>query len=259
MAESKELQTNGGFNLPKNINAKQYGIDMEEEDIPIPRLKLLQPTSKMDGAGKYAYSLNNQLFDKVEAVFFSNSRGRIMFDYDMTKPAICGSNDRIVPSPRFENPKADRCGNCNFSKDFYKEVVRDNSGNPLLKSGKEQYYQCDKNFVIKGMFVDTLMPFIFVVARTGLVPITNFLAAMQYECAKHQRPLCCFPLTLSSMVPQNAPNKYYIPVITSNGMIEKEEFVQMMNKYTNYDLDKTFKAEEEANANNESPADDTPF
>ena len=254
--ESKEVQT---YNqLPSKINAKQFGIDIDEDDIPVPRLKLIQPTSKLDGAGKYAYSLNNKILDKVECVFLSNTRGRVMFDIDITKPPVCGSNDRVIPSPRFEKPMADRCINCRFNTDFYKEVARDASGTPILRSGKELYHQCDKNFVIKGIFIDTLMPFIFVVARTGLAPITSFLAAMQYECAKNQKPLCCFPLTLTSMVPSNATNKYYVPVVTPMGMIEKEEFITMMNKYSQYDVDKTFKAEEEAGESAE-PSDGIPF
>jgi len=239
-------------NVPVGIDSKKYGIDLGEEDQVMPRLVLVQPTSKMEGAGKFHYTLTGELFDEVECVIFNNVRGRVMFDPDLSKMmSICGSNDRLIPSDRFEDPKAPRCIECNYHRrGYFEEVI----------VGKEKVKQiCQETQTLRAIFVDTLMPFLFVGRRSSLLPINTWLSEMQFECAKNQRGLHCFPIKLTSMVPTKASNKYYVPVITKQGMIEKEEFNTMMQKYANYDVDKTYKAEETTGSPERMDEEGIPF
>jgi len=250
MEESKELTVNGKGNdlsLPSGIDATKYGVDMGEEDIIVPRLSLLQPTSKIEGAGKFYFTLTKELFDTIDMVVFSNQRGRVMFDPDMSKQeTICGSSNRSEPSPRFDPPQAPTCVECKFSKRGYSEEV--------LVSGRTVNKYCSETNALRCMFVDTLFPFIFVGRRTSLQPINEFLSYMQYECVKNKRPLCCFPVRMTSKMVTKPNQKYYVPVLERRGMIEKEEFMVMMNKYATYDVEKTF--EEEAKGGND---EDAPF
>ena len=254
MAENnKELVEHNGNQLPSAVlDSKQYGIDMGEEDLVMPRLVLVQPTSKIEGAGKFYYTLTQELLDEVECVVFSNVRGRVMFDPDLSKQmSICGSNDRSIPSPRFEEPKAKACIECDYHRrEYFEEVVI---------GGKKVKQMCQETQTIKAMFVDSLMPFLFVGRKTSLMPINTFLSEMQFECAKNKRGLHCFPIKITSKMISKVNQKYYIPVITKLGMIEKAEFNNMMQKYSNYDVDKTYAAEE--NTGNKPVVDEegTPF
>jgi hypothetical protein len=75
------------------------------EDLIIPRLTLVQPTSQIDGVqpGKFYINLTGEEFDQVEAVFLKVTKGRVYFAEEATeRKPVCGSSDRIKPSPRFE-------------------------------------------------------------------------------------------------------------------------------------------------------------
>lgn len=247
----KELATRD-IQLPKAIDSSQYGVNLGEEDQVMPRLILLQPTSKIEGAGKFYLSLTGELFETVECVVFSNARGRVMFDPDMTaERSICGSDDRIVPSLRYEKPQADRCANCSYSNRNYKTQV--------MVGGRQVDQYCSETQTLRCMFVDSLYPFLFVGRRTSLMPVNEFLSIQQFECAKHQKPLCCFPIRLHSALVSKNMRKYYIPRIERLGMIEREEFIAMMNKYANYDVNKTYEAEEKVGAEIEGVPEETPF
>ena len=239
MAENgKDLEVRKpGLMQPRDT--KSYGIDLREEDLIVPRLILLQPTSQIDGAGKFYYGLNGQLYDKVTAVFFSNERGRIMFHPDISKmESLCGSNDRIVPSPRFENPMAPRCVECPYSKrQYYTEVMVGNN---------KKKQECSETQALKGIFVDDLMPFWFVGRKTSLFPINQFLTAASFDAMKYKKPLYCFPVEMTTKEILKPGQKYYIPVIKQLGMLEKEEFARMMDKYASANLDDTLKQEETA-------------
>src|SRR4051812_5450024 len=83
------------------------GAGMESlgpEDLIIPRLTLVQPTSQIEGAeaGKFYMNLTGEQFDEVQVVFLKVIKGRVYFveDANERKP-LCGSPDRIKPSYRF--------------------------------------------------------------------------------------------------------------------------------------------------------------
>lgn len=234
---------------PQPIDARQYGVDLGEEDLVMPRLQLVQPTSQREGAGKFYFSLTGELLDSVECVVFSNQRGRVMFDPDISKQqTICGSSDRLVPATRFEAPQAPKCVECKFSKQGYREEI--------IVSGAKKMMYCSTTQSLKCMFIDSLMPFIFVGRRTSIQAVNEFLSYMQYECAKDKLPLCCYPIKITSTLVSKAIGKFYVPKIERLGKIEKEEFVTMMNKYSSYDVDKTFEAEDKQGGANK---EEVPF
>jgi hypothetical protein len=55
------------------------------EDLIIPRLTLVQPTSQIDGVqpGKFYMNLTAEEFDQVEAVFLRVTKGRVYFADDV--------------------------------------------------------------------------------------------------------------------------------------------------------------------------------
>lgn len=253
MDDDREVATTNGNQLPSTLpDLKKYGIDMGEEDIVMPRLVLLQPTSDVTGEGKFYYTLSKELFDTVECVVFSNQRGRVMFDPDLkARQSICGSNDRVAPSTRFEEPKSETCIECKYHKRGYFEEIQ--SGKDKLK------LECQETNTIKAMFIDNHFPFLMVARKTSLQPFNNWLTEMTFEIAKNKRPLHCFPIRITSTIPKKATTKYYIPVIERMPMMEKAEFAAMMQKYADYNPDDTYAAEEASNK--EPPVDDegTPF
>lgn len=228
-------------------DAKNYGIDLGEEDLVMPRLTLIQPTSEQEGAGKYFLSGLNKTFDEVDVIFFNNTRGRIMFDPDRSKNmAVCGSLDRVIPDSRFENPLATKCIDCKFSNRNHIEEV-------LVGKNKEKQY-CSETMILKGIIVDLVMPFTFTAKRTALRPVNEFLTGAFFDCRLKNKKLHNFAVKLKAEVPPKAVTKYFVPIIERIGILENSEFEAMIQKYSNYDVGKTF--EDGPTATSDEP---TPF
>src|SRR5215468_9511966 len=123
MARNKKTEVQEVANPNGTVpSVTMRGAGMEvlgPEDLIIPRLSLVQPTSQIDGveAGKFYMNLTGEEFDQVEAVFLKVTKGRVYFADDaVERKPVCGSSDRIKPSPRFEPPAAPTCKECIFSR-----------------------------------------------------------------------------------------------------------------------------------------------
>lgn len=91
------------------VSPKGAGLEsLGPEDLIIPRLTLVQPTSQIDGveAGKFFMNISSEQFDEVQVVFLKVTKGRVYFaeDANERKP-LCGSPDRIKPSNGFGQPR----------------------------------------------------------------------------------------------------------------------------------------------------------
>ena len=79
--------------LPTN-SLKGAGLEaLGPEDLIIPRLVLVQPTSQIDGveAGKFYMNLTGEEFTEVQAVFLRVTKGRVNFGEDTNeRKPICG-------------------------------------------------------------------------------------------------------------------------------------------------------------------------
>src|SRR6266571_5996231 len=147
--------------LPTN-SLKGAGLEaLGPEDLIIPRLVLVQPTSQIDGveAGKFYMNLAGEQFDEVQAVFLKVTKGRVNFGEDANeRKPICGSSDRIRPSHRFEHPIAPTCGECTHS--------RWNGNEPP---------DCNETYNLLGVMVDTGLPFWWSGKTTAIASTKRFV------------------------------------------------------------------------------------
>ena len=229
----------------------ESGIQLGAEDIIMPRLSLIQNTNQDSrnnkDAGTYYFQLTNEVFETVNVILFKNTLGRIMFDPDRAKAmAICGSNDRIDPSNRFEKPQADHCNQCRFSRPRYVEQVDIGSGVMKPKA-------CDETIPVIGCFEDSMMPFQFTAKRTAATVMREFLSAISFQVnlANVSRKIKKLPLIslhnyvvgLSSKLVTKKGNSYYIPQMKIVKKVEDESFNAIFEGIKNYDFDRTFENE----------------
>jgi len=206
------------------------GLPISDMDAPLlpegaetyPILKLLQSTSKDGGRpGAFYLDVTGQVWDSVEVIFLKNSWGRIMFGAQLTDPPLCGSNDRIVPSDQFLNPKASACIECPFSRRNYFEEI--DVGN------KKKKIQCFESYQLIGWLMDEGLPFIFRTKRVANRTVESFLTKVTWDKLKGFNLFNHVAILTSRSVP-SSEGDYYAPVITASKMINQEQFKKMFQE-----------------------------
>ena len=157
-----------GNGLPLS-NLGSRGLEMfKPKDLIIPRLILVQPTSHIKGvtAGKFLITVTGEEFEAIEVVFLKGTLGRVFFDKksEDTKP-LCGSQDRIMPHPRYKPPQSPTCGECALAQ----WTGEDDDREPPL---------CNESINLLGIIANTHFPFWWAVKSTALYPTVEILSGI---------------------------------------------------------------------------------
>ena len=89
--------------------------DLVREDLVIPRVRLVQPTSALDGnAGELYNSLTGESQAEIRAIILRIGKSRVMWPegFERNQSPLCASNDGIAPRPEFAGEYAERCEGC---------------------------------------------------------------------------------------------------------------------------------------------------
>ena len=230
-AETKEIP-NSNERLPSSATS---GAGMEvlgPEDLIIPRLTLVQPTSQIDGvdAGKFYMNLTGEEFDQVEAVFLKVTKGRVYFGEEATeRKPVCGSSDRIKPSPRFEPPAAPACKECLFSR----------------WNGKEPP-PCNESYNLLGVMMETGLPFWWSVKSTAIAPTKRFVSAIALR-ARMGKNLFDAKATIKSQLVTLPGKKYHVPAYALTWLKDSSLYRDLYHHYAHEEVERTFVAEEATN------------
>ena len=89
---------------------------IEQSDLMVPRMRVLQPTSKLDGTtGEFHFNLTGETKKTVVAVLLRVQKGRVMWNPDDLGAApVCASDDDKMP--RSGGTYANPCADCPMSK-----------------------------------------------------------------------------------------------------------------------------------------------
>lgn len=150
----------------------------ETEDLIIPRIRVVQPTSKIsDQAGMFHNNVTNTLKPEVRCLLLKLQRTRVYWDpEDLTAPPLCASNDAKEPRSEFQEnnwvPESGACDDCVKSK------WHANGDKPV----------CALGYTFLGVDLDAGMPFFLNLsrtsARTAKQIITVFVATHQALCSR---------------------------------------------------------------------------
>jgi hypothetical protein len=227
-AEIKE-ETNGG-SVPVGMPKSGAGMEaLGPDDLIIPRLTLVQPTSQIDGvqAGKFYMNLTGEEFDEVQAVFLKVTKGRIYFAEDGNeRKALCGSSDRVKPSPRFEPSMATSCGECLYS----------------VWKGKEPP-ACNESYNLLGVIEETGLPFWWSVKSTAIGPTKRFMSAIALR-ARMGKNLFDAKITMKSQLVTLPGKKYHVPVYGLTWLKDSSSYRDLYKHYAQEEAERTFAAEE---------------
>lgn len=236
MSRSKKTEAQEAPNSSGAVTTvAMSGAGMEilgPEDLIIPRMTLVQPTSQIDAVqpGKFYMNLTGEEFDQVEAVFLKVTKGRVYFAEEPTeRKPVCGSSDRLKPSPRFEPPVAPACKECLFSK----------------WNGKEPP-ACNESYSLLGVMVESGFPFWWSVKSTAIAPTKRFLSAIALR-ARMGKNLFDAKATIKSQLVTLPGKKYHVPTYTLTWLKDSSVYREVYERYANEEVERTFMAEEDKN------------
>ncbi len=231
---------------------QDYGLEnWTPEDIVIPVLRIVQPTSKWDApAGTFYDAQTGEVFEEIDVVFVKSSWGRVKFKDDISEKGIeCKSSDRLYPSPTVANPPAKECAKCPYSQwgeDGEPPICKETLNNIIYLIPKEARSPLDG------------IPYLFSVHGMNLKPLKMALSSL----ITRGKPIYArrFKLTLELTI--NEKGKFYVVKYTPDKWLTPEmvkEFHKISTTYSRETIDKSLdKAEEEWQEREETPVEPEP-
>jgi len=179
--------------------ARQY---IPEEEMPMPRLRIIQKDSEEHPAGVFVNTQTEETFAEIECIILGLRRGRVRWDPSLKnmEAPLCRSRDAMtgVGEPG---------GSCVTCPD----AVWNEDAKP----------PCAIVYDFIGLD-GTGAPFLFSVSRTGIKPARNFIAAAQ----RRKKPLYHTGCTIT-LRKETKPAPYYVPVFKPVGETNVETWPEL--------------------------------
>ena len=207
-SEGETLPTTQGERHLASVPDRPGGMEaFDADDIVIPKMRIVQPTSEEGTPGTFRLNLTEEEFHALDVVFIKATKGRVLFSKDLTEGAVCGSNDRIHPHPYFENPMAEACAECMYGK----------------WEGRTPP-ECNESYTLLALDIETLMPFFIQTKGTGVRPTKMFLSAVFLKAKQKKADLWDFRVTLMLKEVKNDRGKFYVPVFKQPTYVDGHPF-----------------------------------
>jgi len=211
------------------------------EDIVIPVLRIVQPTSQWDAdAGTFFDAQTGEVFKEIEVVFVKSSWGRVKFKDDISEKGIeCKSSDRIFPS--VENPPAPECKACIYSRwgaDGEPPACKETINNIIYLISKEAKSPLDG------------VPYLFSVHGVNIKPLKLALSSL----ITRGKPIFSRVFKLTLELTKNEKGKFYVVKYTPDRWLSPEiinEFAKISSSYSRETIDKSLEKAEEWAENQE--------
>jgi hypothetical protein len=244
--------------IPEELNGFTGLEGIGNETWIIPRIKIVQPTSKEGTAGNLRINLTGDEFEELHVVFVKAVQGRILWDKDNpgNEKAICRSYDFLRPDVSIEVPPSDICARYVMGTNK-KQILKPVCPNAQWVDNERP--ACGEVFNLLGIWLEEMLPFWMTLHGTSIQPVRKFLSAI----ALRRCPLWQFDTMLFTEEQKGDRGKYYIARFASPKPITKEleaEIVDMVLGLKDADVKRTVEAEEaamdEAGETNGPPAFD---
>lgn len=233
---------NEALALPESLMGFTGGEGLSDEDMVIPRFKIVQPTSEIGDPGKLYCNITGEQVDALNIVVIKIEKGRIYWEagnLEAKKP-LCRSNDFMNPDPSIENPFAEHCA----------KMVRN------AKTGREQPVQvckygswdgdekppCKVTYNLLCISLDDGLPFWISLSGAGIKPVKNYVSSIMLR----KKPFFTFMTTFTTEL-RTEPKRHYAPKFSMPRAIDEAMYADIIPtvealRYAS--IQRTFEAEE---------------
>lgn len=227
------------------------GYDTLDPDaFVIPRLKIVQPTSKDGTPGTFRMNLTGEEFHEMHILVVKAEQGRVMWDRenDADEPA-CRSYDGHVPDPSIEAPPSPVCVEEVAAKGG-KLMVRPKC--PMAVWGQDgERPACDSVYNLLCLSTDESLPFWLTVSGTSIGVFKRYVSGI----ALRRRKLFEFSTTISLEETTNKKGKFFVLAFSPPKRLSDEDLEAMSEVVAgirNESVQRTYEAEAAGDESGES-------
>ena len=214
---------------------------VEQADLIIPRARIVQPTSKLDGnPGEFYFNLTGESKPQIHAVLVNMTKGRVYWSSDLAADPICASDDAKMPREQVQGcgPTCEKCP--------YAQWGEDNAKPPC---------SLVYNFLAADIEADN-SPFILSLHGASVKHAKTILSAFSLK----RKPLFSQPVIISATEVKNDKGRFYEVTIRPNGGGRAFDWRPYAELYKGY-KSLTIKADADREgfaAETQEPSDDLP-
>jgi len=229
--------------IPEELQGYTGFETIDPSAFVIPRMKIVQPTSKEGTQGRLRINLTGDEFAALDVVIVKAMQGRVLWDHDNAgneKP-LCRSSDYLHPDSSIENPPSPECSRqvTSTTKKTMLKPICSNAG----WNGNEKP-ACGETWNLLCIQKDEFLPFWLSLAGTSIAPVRRYLSAI----ALRRCPLWQFETVISTDEQKGDRGRYFVVKFESPKPIPREleeQLIPMVAELKNADIKRTFDAEEE--------------
>jgi len=205
--------------LPAELEDYTGFEDIGEDAFIIPRMKIVQPTSKVGEEGNFMLNLTEEEFPELEVLVIKAQRGRIMWDESNMDKPVCRSSNYLEPDPTIENPPNAVCA----SREQVGSKTRIEAVCDECKWGLDGTKPaCGEQYNLLCMTIADGMPFWFAVGGSSIKAVRKFISAIYMKRSK----LYEFKVKLTLQKEINDKGKFYILKISDYVKMGPDELKQ---------------------------------
>ena len=216
----------------------------DDSDLIIPRLSIVQPTSKEGTPGTFRSNLTGEEKEQLRITPLTYSKGMVHWSEELGNDPECRSNDALVPDPNIENPKHDKC--------------HDRIGNrlhavcPYAVWRNSEPPACKITYNLVAIDMDAMRPFLISLHGTS-VRAAKALISYAWQSRKNFFDIAC-RMSLNKIT--NQRGSFFVADFTGFENHESGKFRELYESLRAYDVGKSYEAEQQTQAaNNELPPD----
>ncbi|MBI5499783.1 MAG: hypothetical protein HY907_06040 [Deltaproteobacteria bacterium] len=218
--------------------------DLLADDLVLPRLTIVQPTSQEGSPGTFRSSLTGEERRELQLVPLAIRRGRICWAETLGEDPVCKSNDGRLPASTVERPVSEEC--CVLAGGRLKPVcgaavwrrVKTDDG-----LSRQEPPRCRETAIVVAVDLETQAPLMIAFHGTGIrsVRVLRTIAL--------QKRLALFDAaaTLRLRKVTNARGTYFVPEFHDVRPVEPAgKYRALYQQFATYNPEQTFEAEREA-------------
>ena len=213
-----------------------------EDDLVIPRVTIVQPTSREGTPGRLRSNLTGDERERIDLVVLRVQRGKVLWSATLGDDPICKSNDGLVPATSVEHPQSDRC--CIAAGRHLKPVCpaatwRAKDGN----GGRLEPPACRDTYSVIALDLATETPFLMALHGSGLRAVRVLRTVLLQRRLNIYDAAC----TLRLRKQTNGRGTYFVAEFTNVHPVEPSgRFRDQYEQFAAYEPEGTYEAEKEA-------------
>jgi len=227
-----------------------------DEDTMLPRLRIVQPTSRDGLAGTFRSALTGEEWEVLHAMPILYRKGRVMWEEGNDTP-VCRSNDSVYPAATVEDPPSTMCSQVvgGRSKPVCRHSEWGDDGTPP---------PCKLTYQLIAT-TEEAGPVMLSLHGSQIKPVKGLITYSRYSCAHPAGAdwppfaLCNLRCTMMLDQAKTTKGKYYRIRFAELARLSEDEVreaLAMLGNYAQYDIGSHFAAEAEADA---GAKDEVPF